>query len=138
MDDQADLFATGLTQSQRGQLMKEAERAWSRPVTDLVADCRRYLESVRAQQKSNRLINIRLASAILSTFEELVELWVTLDENVQYWLSGAMQYFLTSEDDEPDFSSPIGFEDDAEVLNACLRMGGLDELFLQTEDYDGV
>ena len=41
-----------------------------------------------------------------------------------------------SEDDESDHLSPIGFEDDAEVLNACLRFANLPELCLKTEDYD--
>ena len=32
--------------------------------------------------------------------------------------------------------SPIGFEDDNEVLNACLRLAGRDDLCLKPEDYD--
>lgn len=41
-------------------------------------------------------------------------------------------------DDEPDFTSPIGFEDDTEVLNACLRLAQLGALCLHPEDYDDV
>ena len=53
----------------------------------------------------------------------------------QFWLRAAIYYFA-HDDDEPDFSSPIGFEDDAEVLNACLRLAGRDDLCLKPEDYD--
>jgi hypothetical protein len=47
-------------------------------------------------------------------------------------------YFASCDDDEPDLSSPIGFEDDTEILNACLRFASLDDLCLKVEDYDSV
>ena len=33
------------------------------------------------------------------------------------------------------FAHPVGFEDDTEVLNGCLRLAGPDELCLAPEDY---
>lgn len=32
-----------------------------------------------------------------------------------------------SDDDEPDFTSPIGLEDETQVLNRCLRLVGLED-----------
>jgi uncharacterized membrane protein YkvA (DUF1232 family) len=56
----------------------------------------------------------------------------------QPWLAGAVHYFTSGSDCEPDFTSPIGFEDDVEVLNACLRLAGLSHLSLKPEEYDEV
>ena len=46
--------------------------------------------------------------------------WDRLPQHARPWLKGAMAYFAAADDDVPDFGSPIGFEDDCEVLNACL------------------
>lgn len=54
------------------------------------------------------------------------------------WLAGAILYFAQSNDGEPDLTSPIGFEDDTEVLNACLRFAHLEALCLNPEDYDAL
>lgn len=62
--------------------------------------------------------------------------WSYCSINARAWLSAAMLYFVSANDAEPDFSSPIGFEDDAEVLNACLKLAHLDELLVRPEDYD--
>ena len=82
------------------------------------------------------MINVRLAEAIIVQFMTATDHLSQLPTNEQYWLAGAMLYFSTLDDSEPDFSSPIGFEDDTEVLNACLRFAGLDQLCLRPEDYD--
>ena len=41
------------------------------------------------------------------------------------------------EKDEDDHESPIGFDDDAEVINACLRMAGRDDLCVDPEECEG-
>ncbi len=64
--------------------------------------------------------------------------WETLAPNMRRWFAGAILHFASSDDDEPDFTSPIGFEDDAEVLNAFLRFAGYDDLCVNPEDYDDV
>lgn len=82
------------------------------------------------------MINVRLASAIVSVLELVVSDWDSMQGNARWWMRGAMHYFATSDDDEPDFQSPIGFEDDAEILNACLTFAGRNDLCLNVEDYD--
>jgi uncharacterized membrane protein YkvA (DUF1232 family) len=53
------------------------------------------------------------------------------------WLKGAMLYFVEVDDGDHDFDSPIGFNDDVDVLNACLSMAGLDDLYLNPENFGG-
>lgn len=86
--------------------------------------------------RKNPLINLRLATAICDRLENVAGTWDDLSPEARFWLGGAIIYFTISDDDESDHLSPIGFEDDAEVLNACLQLANLPELCLKIEDYD--
>jgi len=138
MGEELELFPMGLRKSQIEQLTSHAEEAASLSITDLIEAARRHLDLTRQACVENPIINVKLATTLFKTIEQLAKRWDGLAPNVRYWLSGAMLYFAKCRDDEPDFTSPIGFEDDTEVLNACLRLGGLDELCISPEDYDDV
>lgn len=97
-----------------------------------------HLERTRAAHAQNRLVNVRMAAGIVHVLETLLRDWDSLTDDHAFWLRGAMHYFSTSLDDEPDFQSPLGFEDDAEILNACLRFAGRSDLCLNAEDFDDV
>jgi hypothetical protein len=84
------------------------------------------------------MINLRLARALGNAINKVLDSWDSLENPKRYWLAGAFLYFSKGDDDEPDFASPIGFEDDAEILNACLIYAGLDELCVNPEDYDEI
>jgi hypothetical protein len=43
-------------------------------------------------------------------------------------------YFSSANKEEDDHKSPIGFDDDAEVINACLRVAGRNDLCINPED----
>lgn len=105
---------------------------------DLLQKTSQHLETAASGAISNRLINVKLAQAISGVIEKVVESWESLPDNARYWLAGAIVYFTSGDDDEPDFSSPIGFEDDVEVLNACVKFANLNHLCLKVEDYDDV
>ncbi len=136
MSDQLELNPSGLTRSQFDRLSEFAHRAGGSTPDELLRDARQHLDQTQAAHVTNRMINARLASAIVEVIERVVGDWDSLPPNAQNWLAGAMHYFSKSNDDEPDFDSPIGFEDDTEVLNACLRFAKLDDLCLNVEDYD--
>ena len=97
-----------------------------------------HLEIIRAAHKTNPMINVRLAQAILAALEKTVAGWQSLPPHSHPWLKAAMHYFAVLEDDEPDLTSPIGFEDDAEILNACLRLAGKEEWSINPAEYDDV
>jgi len=42
----------------------------------------------------------------------------------------ACRYFVLSDDDEDDFESIVGFDDDALVVNACARALGADDVVI--------
>ncbi len=39
----------------------------------------------------------------------------------------AVRYFVTSDDDEDDLESLVGFDDDAVIINSCARVLGADD-----------
>ena len=138
MGEQLELTPSGLTRSQFDRLSEFAHRAAESTPNQLLDDAQQHLEQPRIAHAKNRMINARLATAIVEVIKRVVRDWDSLPPNARTWLAGAMHYFSKSNDDEPDLSSPIGFEDDTEVLNACLRLARLDGLCLRPEDYDDV
>ena len=136
MGEQLELNPDGLTQSQFDRLSEIAHRASGSTPDQLLSDAQQHLEQTRATHATNRMINLRLATAIVEVIEHIVGDWDSLPANSRNWLAGAMHYFSKSNDDEPDLSFPIGFEDDIEVLNSCLRFTRRDDLCLNAEDYD--
>lgn len=138
MDEQLPLYPTGLTRGQFARLSDYANRASKLTATELQRAAQRHLQDTAQARGQNLLVNLRLARAIGDTIHEVVSGWEALTPGARNWLAGAILYFASTGDEEPDFTSPIGFEDDVEVLNTCLRFARLDHLCLHPEDYDDV
>jgi uncharacterized membrane protein YkvA (DUF1232 family) len=136
VSEQLRLHPTGLTRSQAERLAASTEAARQSSPAVLLDAARRHLQAARAAHARNRLVNVRLAAAILTVIETVVASWETLPPQGTLWLRGAIHYFANHNDDEPDFHSPIGFEDDIEILNACLRFARRADLCLNVADYD--
>ena len=137
-DEQQAFVPTGLTRRVFNQLSQSADEAGNGAPAHLLEIADEHLRRVREAHRRNSLINFRLAQAIGVSFRAIVADWERVSAHARPWLLGAMHYFAGDDDEEPDFASPIGFEDDAEVLNACLRLAGRDDLCLNTEDFDDV
>ena len=138
MDEQLGFHPSGLMYSQLDRLKNYVDQAAPFTPARLLKEADKHLQEALTAYRNNRLVNIRLAEAIREVIEKIISEWEKLPARSQPWLAGAILYFVRSNDDEPDFTSAIGFEDDAEVLNACLRFAELDDLCLNPEDYDGI
>lgn len=138
MSGQLELNPTGLTRSQHNELSELMDEASDVTPQELLSEARAHLEAARSAHASNRMINLRLATAVVETIGRAIDQWGSVSALSRSWLIGAICYFSRSDDDEPDFSSPIGFEDDVEVLNACLRFAKLSDLCINVEDFDDV
>lgn len=140
MSDAQQLSLTSLPEQLDRYIAQElAERSQQAEVltpAELLQKVQDHLEAVRARAEANPMIHLALAEAIAHTFEQLVSSWDALPSHALPWLKGAMLYFAEVNDDANDFESPIGFEDDTEVLNACLNLAGQDDLCLNPEDFD--
>ena len=136
MSDQLNLYPTGLTRSQFDRLSDLADRASGTSLPELLTAVQQHVAQTNLVYERNRIVNLRLATAIGKAIEQVIGSWDELPAVARNWLGGAFLYFVQSDDDEGDFDSPIGFEDDTEVLNSCLRFAKLDYLCLNVEDYD--
>lgn len=103
---------------------------------ELLVKVQEHLEKIRMVAQSNPIIHLSLVEALAQTYEHLGVIWNKIPSHIYPWLKGAMYYFINPDDEDHDFESPIGFEDDVEVLNACLRLGDLETLCLNPEDFD--
>lgn len=138
MEQQKSLLPSGLTRKQFEELNRCAATADARAVADLLGEAEAHLRAVEHAHASNWMVNVRLAAAMVDVFRRLAEQWDSVPPMAQPWLAGSVHYFVSRTDTEPDFQSPIGFEDDVEVLNACLRLAGRSDLCLNPEEYDDV
>jgi uncharacterized membrane protein YkvA (DUF1232 family) len=136
MGEQPGLMPTGISRQQFGALADYAATANAIDAQELLRRVGRHLDETRVAHARNRIVNLRLATVIAEVVTSLLSRWDFLPDQHRHWLGGAILYFVDSRDNEHDFSSAIGFEDDAEVLNSCLRFNGLDSLCIVIEDFD--
>lgn len=79
---------------------------------------------------SHRDVDVNLAHAIATVCRRLLQdLWDDASEDLKKLIQLACVYYSEEEDDEDgDFDSVIGFDDDAQVLNIVLDQVGRTEL----------
>jgi hypothetical protein len=84
----------------------------------LLVQCSEHRDSAIEHGKSN-LTDSNMAIRIMDTLDLLVKerKW---SENEEKAIKICMFYFIQNEDAENDWDSPIGFDDDAQILNFCL------------------
>jgi len=130
------LFPQGLNRYLADSVSAAAQKASGIDLDYLNNRLQEHLDRTKVASQANPMVHVALAEAVVNTYSVLIAQWDTLPEPAVPWLKAAMLYFVEVDDDDHDFDSPIGFEDDVEVLNACLRMAGLEELCLNPEDFD--
>lgn len=133
-----ELFPVGLSRELYAMLSQHQSDCNRAKLAAALVQVEKKLLVVRQAQKENAYINVALADAIAGRIRSMAERWQSIPSHARPWCYGVIRYFIHDQDSEPDFSSPIGFEDDAEVLNACVRLAGMDDLILNPEDYDDV
>lgn len=127
----------GLRSTATQQLQRHREEVSCDNFHHYLELAREHLANVHRLAPEKPTINVALAEAITATFERLHTVWETLTSDSREWLCAAMCYFAEPADaDEHDFESYLGFEDDVEVLNACLARAGLAEWQLNPAHYD--
>jgi len=94
---------------------------------------RNHLAAARTAAADSGLIDMELAARIGDGCLALLGGWEDLPESHRRLVQGACFYFAESDDDEDDFESVIGFEDDAEVLNHVASRLGRDDLIIELE-----
>lgn len=115
----------GLDASLSDALMRCAQRAEAIDLAYLGNRVQAHLQRARFAAQGSAMVNLAQAEGLAATYDRLIRQWATLPAVSQPWLKGAMLYFVETDDDDPDFESPAGLEDDVAVLNACLHLADL-------------
>ena len=82
-----------LSESQLDRLSQCAGEAETIPVAELLLAARQHLERTHIAHTANRLINVRLAAAIVGVLEELAGCCNSLKVNEIWWVKWARHYF---------------------------------------------
>jgi len=134
----SELFPEGLMASSFECLSRCTAEVQDSDLSAIIGRATQHVTKAERQARSNALINVRLARAILDVMERVKDEWHTVPGHAQEWLKGAFHYFSHPDNEEPDFDSAVGFEDDVEIINACLRLAGREDWCIDVEDYDDV
>ena len=104
------------------------------PLELLLSEAREHLEQAHQAHARNGVVNVRIAEAIYNVFEVIVADWDNIPFQAQTWCKGMISYFSLKDDDEDDFNSLIGFDDDVEVVNSCLVIARREDLSIKLGD----
>ena len=125
----------GIPKFQLNEIRSLAENYVDKTTEELIKDIEGHVDLAAAAKKEKDIVNLKLATLIGERLKSAIGHWGELTEEQTYWMCGAIGYFAASDDEEDDFRSPIGFEDDAEIFNACVRFAGHEELVITKEEF---
>ena len=131
-----ELFPKGLMNHEFEILMKCSKNVDRFSIDEMKEKTDQYFISIEKAYENNSIVNVNLAAAIVSSIHAVCLDWETIPETAKPWCKGMIQYFIETNDDENDLESPIGFDDDADVLNACLKFANRPDLCVDPEEYD--
>ena len=134
----SDLIPEGLTQKEIDTLTKCSKEVADLQPEQLLDQAKSHLKRIRMLRSRNPHINVSLAEAIVGAFQNFFNDWENIPTHARPWCRGMVQYFCISDDDEHDYFSPTGFNDDAEIMNACLRLAGREDLCVNPDDFSNV
>lgn len=118
------------------ELQTHLDRLLQTPVTtniDLTRQVIAHLDAAEAQASKSALVDAELARRITTSLLTLLDHWEDMPKPHRRLLQAACEYFVETTDDDHDFHSVIGFEDDAELLNHVARTLDRDDLVVELE-----
>ena len=115
-------------------LMKRLEElldAPERSAADMKVLVQRHLRRVEAASSSDPFIDLGEAVKVAQACTALLNAYATLPPVNRGWVRAACLYFAESDDEDDDFESITGFDDDAEVVNHVAARVGLSRLSIR-------
>ena len=83
-----------------------------------------YFAFAKKSLNDNEFIDIDSAALLIEVSHYLISQFDNLSEDDKRYVVAAIYYFVESDDEEHDFNSMFGFEDDIEVMNYVLEKIG--------------
>jgi uncharacterized membrane protein YkvA (DUF1232 family) len=101
------------------------------PKSDVETLKKAVIEHVGEVEKAlryNEFLDLPTARKIAGILIQLLDDYSNLSHRERKLVVGATNYFVRSQDDQPDLTSLLGFDDDIKVLNYVLERIGRSEL----------
>jgi len=96
---------------------------------DAVAD---YLDEISLAAARDGFVDAKLGETVAEVcLELLADLGSGTSDKDNRLVQVAVRYFVVEDDADGDLTSVVGFDDDARVLNAILRLLGREELLIE-------
>jgi ERCC4-related helicase/uncharacterized membrane protein YkvA (DUF1232 family) len=124
---------SGLSNALVARLFQHLKEVRDVELAHLLLQVQQHLLSAREAHLLTGRVNIEVGNAIVHVFEQVCEDWQSIPEMARPWCKAMMAYFISCDDQEKDFSSLIGFDDDVEVVNACLKFAGRKDLCIELD-----
>ena len=86
------------------------------------ADIHAYVTRVREAAATRDFVDVRTAVRLADELEAMLDRVDELDAEGRSMVWAAIDYFLDESDAEADLTSPLGFDDDAEVVGAAIGL----------------
>ncbi|MFJ7364037.1 hypothetical protein ACIQWQ_07885 [Peribacillus frigoritolerans] len=83
-----------------------------------------HINKIMEETSHNEFINVKLAKKIKDICLILIDGYDKGTTDEQKYINAAVNYFIATDDEEKDLFSPLGFDDDVEILNECLKLIG--------------
>ena len=96
--------------------LHELAPAPPRPVAALRAAVAAHHRAIAEAAAASPFVDGSRAAAVAAACDALLDAWPSLSAEHQRLVQAACVYFANPDDDEGDFASIIGFEDDVEVI----------------------
>lgn len=120
-----------LAPREREALLERAQALAPDEVPSLADGIDHYLLRIHEALSRNEFLNVDLAQRVGTTLKALLAMYSDLASNqTRALVIGATRFFLETNDVLADLDSPLGFDDDARVLNAVLRDIGREHLLV--------
>lgn len=103
------------------KIIKEHGEVYANP-SILKQKVESYVERIKEEITHNEFINVELAKKIRDVCMVLIDEYEKASNIDKKYINATINYFITTDDDEEDLFSPLGFDDDAEIINECLKL----------------
>lgn len=134
MPEQLSLFGDQLSPGVDELFRELAVPVKKGELESIKAEIWQYVEKIVKAQRKNEFLNADLARKISETCIYLLDSYTKYPKDQKALISGAVKYFLLCGDQDSDIGSPLGFDDDAEVLNYVLNKIGRKDLLIDIEE----
>jgi len=126
----------GLSYDEKETLRSCVEEAEGFTLFELLIRSEVHVRASHRLAEGSSTSNAPVAEAILNRIKRIICEWEDMPMASRPWLKGMMLYFIHTHDGYGDFHSPVGFDDDVNVLNACLKLIDREDLCLDVEAFE--